>query len=38
MSGDSTTILVTADRELAKAAKAEGLRVWSILDEPAPGS
>jgi predicted nucleic acid-binding protein len=38
MSGDSTTILVTADRELAKAAKAEGLRVWSILDEPAPRS
>ncbi len=38
MIGGSTTILVTADRELAKAAKAEGLRVWSILDEPAPRS
>jgi len=36
MSGDSKTFLVTADRELAKAARAEGLRVWSILEEPAP--
>ncbi len=36
MSGDSTTILVTADRKLAKAAGAEGLRVWNLLDEPAP--
>ncbi len=36
MSGGSTTILVTADRELAKAAKAEGLRVWNIMEEPAP--
>lgn len=38
MSGDSETILATADRELAKAARAEGLRVWNILDEPAPQS
>ncbi len=36
LSGDSKTFLVTADRELAKAARAEGLRVWSILDDPAP--
>ena len=38
MIGGSTTILVTADRELAKAARAEGLRVWNILAEPAPRS
>jgi len=36
MSGDSTTILVTADKKLAKAARAEGLRVWNIMEEPAP--
>jgi predicted nucleic acid-binding protein len=36
LSGESQTILVTADEKLAKAAKAEGLRVWSILEEPAP--
>jgi hypothetical protein len=34
--GDSRTILVTADRKLAKAARAEDLRVWSVLEEPAP--
>jgi len=34
--GDSQAILVTADRELAKAARVEGLSVWSVLDEPAP--
>lgn len=33
---DSKTILVTADRGLAVAARAEGLRVWSVLDEPEP--
>jgi len=32
----SKTILVSADRDLVKAARAEGLRVWSILDEPLP--
>jgi predicted nucleic acid-binding protein len=32
----SKTILVTADRGLAGAARAEGLRVWSVLDEPEP--
>jgi hypothetical protein len=36
MIGGSRTILVTADKELAKAARAEGLRVWSVLEEPAP--
>ena len=36
MSEDSKTILVTADRGLAKAARAEGLRVWNIMEEPAP--
>lgn len=34
--GDSQAMLVTADRELAKAGRVEGLRVWSVLDEPAP--
>ncbi len=38
MSGDSKTILVTADAKLAKAARAEGLRVWNLLDEPPPRS
>ena len=33
---DSKTILVTADCDLAKAATAEGLRVWNCLKEPAP--
>ena len=33
---DSKTILVSADRNLVKAARAEGLRVWSILDELPP--
>jgi predicted nucleic acid-binding protein len=36
LSADSKTILVSADRDLVKAARAEGLRVWSILDESAP--
>jgi predicted nucleic acid-binding protein len=34
--GDSTTILATADLNLARAARAEGLRVWSVLDEDRP--
>jgi len=33
---DSTTVLVTADAELAKAARAEGLRVWNLTTEPVP--
>jgi len=36
MCGDSATILVTADKELAKAARAEELRVWNIMEGPAP--
>ena len=34
--GDSRTILVTSDNDLAKAARTEGLRVWNVLSEPAP--
>ena len=33
---ESQTVLTTADRLLAKSARAEGLRVWSVLDEVAP--
>ncbi len=36
LSADYRTILVSADRDLVKAARAEGLRVWSILDESPP--
>jgi predicted nucleic acid-binding protein len=34
--GPSQSILITADRELAKAARAEGARVWECTTEPAP--
>ena len=33
---DSSTVLVTADKALADAARAEGLRVWNLMLEPAP--
>ena len=33
---DSKTVLVTADKLLAAAARAEGLRVWSAMEEPPP--
>jgi len=33
---DSKSILITADRALAKAARAEGARVWEVTTEPAP--
>lgn len=33
---DSSTILVTADADLASAARSEGLRVWNLLLEPLP--
>jgi predicted nucleic acid-binding protein len=33
---ESQTVLTTADRELARAARAEGLRVWLVLDEETP--
>ncbi len=36
MTGGSSTILVTCDRDLASAARAEGLRVWYCLEEQAP--
>jgi len=36
LEGDSRPILVTADEDLAKAAKSEGLRAWDCLSEPAP--
>jgi hypothetical protein len=36
MMGDSKTVLVTADVKLAKLARAEGLRVWSVTQEPPP--
>ena len=34
--GDSTTILVTADKELADAARCEGLRTWYFMDTTQP--
>jgi predicted nucleic acid-binding protein len=33
---DSKSILITADQALAKAARAEGARVWEVTTEPAP--
>ena len=33
---ESETILVTADQELSKAAKREGIRVWYFMKEPIP--
>jgi len=36
MCGDSQTVLVTGDRGLATAARAEGLRVWYFMEESAP--
>jgi len=33
---DSETILITADKGLARAAQSEGLRVWDCLRKPAP--
>ena len=32
----SKTVFVTADKPLARVARAEGLRVWSVLEEAAP--
>ena len=34
--GDSKSILITADRDLAKVARAEGARVWECTSEPLP--
>lgn len=36
MARDSQTVLVTADRGLAAAARTEGLRVWSTTEEVSP--
>jgi predicted nucleic acid-binding protein len=33
---DSATVLVTADKGLAEAARVEGLRVWNLMLEPPP--
>jgi predicted nucleic acid-binding protein len=33
---ESSTILVTADEALAKAARSEGIRSWYFLEEPEP--
>ena len=33
---ESKTLLITADRDLASAAEAEGLRVWNCETEPTP--
>jgi len=38
MSGDSQTLLVTADEELAKAARKEDICSWNILRESAPSN
>lgn len=34
--GECQTVMVTADRDLAKAARAEGLKVWDCEHEPLP--
>jgi len=36
LTGDSKTILITADRGLAEAAEREGLRVWNCLEKTEP--
>ena len=36
MVAESQSILITADRSLAKAARAEGARVWECTSEPVP--
>ncbi|MFI0377351.1 MAG: type II toxin-antitoxin system VapC family toxin [Candidatus Thiodiazotropha sp.] len=36
LTGDSEPIIITADKDLAKAAKKEGLRAWDILNEASP--
>lgn len=36
LTNESSTVLVTADKGLAEAAKMEGLRVWNLMEEPAP--
>ncbi len=36
MVGESASVLVTADKGLADAASAEGVRAWNCVDGPAP--
>lgn len=36
LAGESRTILVTADKNLATVARKEGLRAWNLLSEPTP--
>jgi predicted nucleic acid-binding protein len=36
LEGDSKTIFITGDSDLAKAAKKEGLRVWNCMTEEKP--
>ena len=36
LTGDSSTILVTADKKLASVARSEGLKAWYFMKEPAP--
>jgi len=38
LEGDSKTIFITGDSNLAKAAKNEGLRVWNCMKEETPGN
>lgn len=35
-SGESQSLLITADKGLAKAARNEGIKVWLCLNEPVP--
>ncbi len=36
LEGESKTILITADKDLSKAARNENIKAWYIIDEPAP--
>lgn len=35
--GESQSLLITADEDLANAARSEGLAVWDCIHEPSPG-
>jgi predicted nucleic acid-binding protein len=34
--GKSSTLLITADNDLAKAARSEKIRVWNLMNDPLP--
>jgi predicted nucleic acid-binding protein len=36
LASDSRTVLVTADKQLANAARQEGILAWYIMEEPSP--